>query len=315
VPDYSVGLAVLKLATPTAAAQCVAGYGDVVSPVRWARFARRTGWLLGFVILLLGWQIALFFALFDGLIQLAAFVGIHVFGCLAFAALPLYCLPRTVADQRNSAALQVVAWSAFAGPFGAFVATALAFPTTLIASGIESDTDDLATDRSAIERVERVHGALLDRRVRLEGASRIRPLMDVIAEGSRAEKLEALRVVYQRYEAGLITVLNRALRDPETSVRVLAATVIAKLNATYSRDIGDRQREAVANPELAQNWGALAETRLAYAQSGLLDPPRAQAQIELAIGDVSRAAGLDPACGGPSVLLEKGCQRVEACGR
>jgi hypothetical protein len=313
VPKHSVGVAVLKLATSTAAAQWVAGYGDVISPVSWARFARRAGWVLGFAILLLGWQIALFFALFEGLIQLAAFMGIHVFGCLALAALPIYRLRRrAVADPRNSAALQIVGWSAFAGPFGAFVATALAFPTTLIASRIESDADDLATDRSAIERV---HGALLDRRVRLEGASRIRPLMDVIAEGSRAEKLEALRVVYQKYEAGLSTVLNRALRDSDTSVRVLTATVIAKLNANYSRDIGDRQREAVVNPELAQNWRALAETRRAYAQSGLLDPPRAQAQIELAIGDVSRAAGLDPACGSPPVLLENGRRRGEACGR
>lgn len=302
----------MTLASLTAAAQWIAGYGDVVSPVRWARFVRRAGWLLGFAILLLSWQIALFFALFDGLIQLAVFAGIHVFGCLALAALPAYRLRRTIADQRNSAALQIVGWSAFAGPFGAFVATALAFPT---ASRIESDADDLATDRFAIERVEHVHGALLDRRVRLEGASRIRPLMDVITEGSRAEKLEALRVVYQKYEAGLSTVLDRALRDSDTSVRVLTATVIAKLNANYSRDIGNRQRETAANPELAQNWRALAETRLAYAQSGLLDPPRAQAQIELAIGDISRAAGLDPACGGPPPLLEKDRRRVEACGR
>jgi hypothetical protein len=305
----------LTLAAPTAAAQWIAGYGDVVSPVRLARFARQAGWLLGFAILLLGWQIALFFALFDGLIQLADFVGIHVFGCLALAALPVYRLRRTVADPRNSVALQIVGWSAFAGPFGAFVATALAFPKMLIASRIERDADHLAPDRSGIEHVEHVHGALLDRRVRLEGASGIRPLMDVIAEGSLAEKLEALRVVYQKYEAGLSTVLNRALRDSDTSVRVLTATVIAKLNANYSRDIGDRQREAVANPELAQAWRALAETRLAYAQSGLLDPPRARAQTELAIGDGSRAAGLDPTCGDRPLLLEKGRRHVEACGR
>jgi hypothetical protein len=305
----------MTLATPTAAAQWITGHRDVVSPVRWARFARRAGWLLGFALLLLAWQIALFFAFFNGLIQLAAFVAIHVFGCLALAALPAYHLRRAVSDQPNSAALQMVGWSAFAGPFGAFVATALVFPATRIASRIESDADDLTTDGSAVERVKHVHGALLDRRVRLEGASRIRPLMDVIAEGTRAEKLEALRVVYQKYEAGLSSVLNRALRDPDTSVRVLTATVIAKLNATYSRDIGDRQREAAANPEAAQTWRALAETRLAYAQSGLLDPPRAQAQIELATGDVSRAAGLDPACGGPPLLLEKGRRRVEAFGR
>jgi hypothetical protein len=226
------------------------------------------------------------------------------------AAFPVFRLRRSVADQRNFAALQIVAWSAFAGPFGAFVATALAFPTALNPARMESDTDDLATDQSAIGRLERAHVALLDRRVRLEGASRIRPLMDVIADGSREEKLEALRVVYRKYEAGLSAVLNRGLSDTDTSVRVLAASVIAKLNATYSRDIGDRQREAVANPELAQNWLALAETRLAYAQSGLLDSARTQALIELAIGDASRAAALDPACRVPSVLSKPERWRV-----
>ena len=154
LPEHSLGVAVMRLATPTAAAQWITGHRDVVSPVRWARFARRAGWLLGFAILLLAWQIALFFAFFDGLIQLAAFAAIHVFGCLALAALPAYRLRRAVADQRNSAALQMVGWSAFAGPFGAFVATALVFPTTRIVSRIESDADDLTTDRSAIERVE-----------------------------------------------------------------------------------------------------------------------------------------------------------------
>ena len=258
---------------PASAPQSLGDRGDG------ERLAGLTGWLRSFVIMLLAWQIALFLALFIGDIQLGAYAGIHILGCLVLAAWLVRRLKGSVVDERNSVALQIVAWSAFAGPFGAFVATALAFPTALIPSRIPLDgaADDLTTDRSEIERVERVHIALLDRRVRLEGASRIRPLMDVTAEGSRSEKLEALRVIYRKYEAGLSTVLNRALRDPDTSVRVLAATVIAKLNATYSRNIGARQIEAAANPNAAQNWQTLAEARLAYAQSGLLEPPRARA--------------------------------------
>ena len=300
---------------PVAVAQWAAGQQDMVPPLRWTRFARQMGWLPGFAILLLGWQIALFLALFNGLIQLGAFASIHVVGCLALAVLLVCRLRGSVFDERNSTALQIVAWSAFAGPFGAFVATALAFPTTPLPSRRDGDSDDLTTGESAIERAERAHIALLDRRVRLEGASRIRPLMDVIAEGSRTEKLEALRVVYRRYEAGLSTVLNRALRDPDTSVRVLAATVIAKLNATYGRDIGDRQRDTAANPETARGWRALAEARLAYAESGLLEPPRAWAQIERAIDDLSRAAELDSPGGVSAVLLEKARARLETCRR
>jgi hypothetical protein len=317
MPEHRLGVSVLKLAIATAAAQWVVGHGDIVSPIRWARFARRTGGLLSFVILLLGWQIALFLALFDGLIQLGAFAGIHVFGSLALAALLVCRLRGAAVDERNSAALQIVAWSAFAGPFGAFVATALALPRGLTPTKDAPDggSDDLGTDRSAIEHAERTHTSLLDRRIRLAGASRIRPLMDVIAEGSRPEKLEALRVVYRRYEAELSGVLKRALLDSDTSVRVLAATVMAKLHATYSRNIGDRQTEAAANPNLAQNWKTLAEARLAYAQSGLLESPRARAQIELAIGDLSRAAELDPAGRVSVALLGRTRRQLAACGR
>ena len=295
----------------SAAAQSLAGRG----PIGWRNDLRAglTGWLPGFVTLLLGWQTALFVALLGGVIQLGAYAGIHILGCLVLAAWPALRLYRSVDDERTSAAVQIVVWSAFAGPFGAFVAAALAFPKALAPKKIspDADADDLP-GHAEIGRVERAHIALLDRRVRLEGASRVRPLIDVIAEGTRSEKFEALRLVYRRYEAGLSTVLNRALRDPDdASVRVLAATVIAKLHATYSRNIGDRQNEAAANPELAQNWQTLAEARLAYAQCGLLDSPRAREQIELAIGDLSRAAELDPA-GGASLVLEKARRQLAA---
>ena len=126
-------------------------------------------------------------------------------------------------------------------------------PQTPTGSRVSPDEDIM--DRSAIERAERVHVALLDRRVRLDGASHIRPLMDVIAEGSRSEKLEALRVVYRRYEAGLSTVLKRALQDSDTSVRVLAATVIAKLQRhvqpQHRRIARRRRRQPRSRGELA----------------------------------------------------------------
>jgi hypothetical protein len=176
----------------------------------------------------------------------------------------------------------------------------------------DGDIDSLTTDCSAIERVERMHITLLDRRVRLEGACRIRPLMDVIAEGSQSEKFEALGVVYRRYEARLSAVLKRALRDPDTSVRVLAATVTAKLHTTYSRKIGDCQTAAAAKPRLAQNWRNLAEARLAYARSGLLEAPRARAQIEFAVGDLSRAAELDPADRASASRLDRARRQLAA---
>jgi hypothetical protein len=301
-----------------AAAQSIAGRGDIVWHVwllrRVDRFVGLTNWLLDFVVVLLGWQIALLLALLGGVIQLGAYVGIHFFGCFVLAAGLVWRLNAAAIDDRYSAALQIVAWSALAGPFGAFVAAALSFPSVRIRSKIlrDGDIDSLTADCPAIERVERMHTTLLDRRVRLEGACRIRPLMDVIAEGSQSEKLEALGVVYRRYEARLSAVLKRALRDPDTSVRVLAATVTAKLHATYSRKIGDCQTAAAAKPGFAQNWRNLAEARSAYAESGLLEAPRARAQIEFAVGDLSRAAELDPTDRASASGLDKARRQLAA---
>jgi hypothetical protein len=308
----------MRAAARAAVAQLQANGGDSVRVLgQVKRLIGLTSWLFGFVVVVLGWQIGLLFALLDGNIQFAAYAGIHILGCSALASWLVCQLRGSLSvNERDSAALQIVAWSAFAGPFGALVATAITFPTAMIPSRIPLDcgNDHVTIDRSEIERVERAHTALLDRRVRLDGASRICPIMDVMAEGSRSEKLEALRIVYRKYETGLSAVIKFALRDPDTSVRVLAATVIAKLHATYSRNIGDSQNEAAANPELTQNWQALAKARLAYAESGLLETPRARAQIELAIGDLSRAVELDPATGASASLLDKARQRLEGGG-
>ncbi len=301
--------------TPDAPCRSIVGSKDTVLRVQ-GLFAivRQEGWLLAFVGLVLSWQIALLFALLSGVIHLVSYVGIHAVGCAALAAWLLFRLNRAVVDKRSWTALQIVAWSALAGPFGAFSAIALTFPTALVTSGVLRDggEDTLTTDRSKIESFERAHTALLDRRVRLEGASRIRPLIDVIAEGSRSERLEALRIVYQRYEASLSPVLKRALHDPDASIRVLAATVMAKLHGTYTRAIGDRQAEAAANPTQEKNWLRLAEARLAYAESGLLESPRARAQIESAIGDLLHAAELDPSGRTSDPLLDRARRQLAA---
>jgi hypothetical protein len=300
-----------------AAAQSLPGRADVVWLVRRVdRFVGLTSWLLGFVVVLLGWQIALLLALLGGIIELGAYAGIHFFGCFVLAACLVWRLYALAIDNRYSAALQIVAWSALAGPFGAFVAVALSLPAAPIRSKImrDGDIDGPTTDWPAIERVERMYLTLLDRRVRLEGACRIRPLMDVIAEGSQSEKFEALAVVYRRYEARLSAVLKRAMRDPDTSVRVLAATVTAKLHATYSRKIGDCQTAAAAKSGLAQNWRNLAEARLAYAESGLLEAARARPHIEFAVGDLSRAAELDPADRASAGRLDRARRQLQRGG-
>jgi hypothetical protein len=289
----------MKLAIAfSAGAQWLATRGDNGRLVRLVDgFNALTGWLLCFVAALLGWQTVLLLALVGEFIDLGTYAAIHFLGSLVWAAWPAWRLNAGVDDGRYATALQIVAWAAFAGPFGAVVALALAVPSAPLRPKAvpDADTDSPPSDRPGIRGVEGMHVALLDRRIRIEGACRINPLMDVIAEGAQAEKLEALGVIYRRYEARLSVVLKRAMQDSDASVRVLAATVIAKLHGTYTRKIGDCQAAAALQPALAQNWRELAEARIGYAGSGLLDAPRARVQIESAVDDLSRAVELDPA--------------------
>jgi hypothetical protein len=274
-----------------------------------------TRWLPGFAVVVFVWQAALLLALLGGVIQLGVYAGIHFFGCFAVMAFLVWRLNVSAPDDRYSAALQIVGWSALAGPFGAFVAAAISLPSPVRAGTLQGHAvDDAKADLVAIGHAERTHIALLDRRIRIEGASRICPLMDVIAEGSQAAKLEALGVVYRRYETRLSAVLKSALKDPDASVRVLAATVTAKIHARYAEKSGDCQAAAAAEPERARNWRDLAEARLAYAESGLLEVSRAQAQIELAIGDLSRATELDPTDSDSADRLDMARQRLSARG-
>ena len=299
-----------------AAAQSFPGRGSIVWLLRVDRLIGLANKLSGFAVLLLVWQIALLLALLDGMIDLGAYAGIHCFSCAGLAAYLAWCLKASASGDRYCAALQIVAWSAVAGPFGAFVAAALSLPAAPISSKVLRDVDiDGLTADPAHEQTEFLHISLLDRRVRIEGACLVRPLMDVIAEGSQPEKLEALGVIYRKYEARLNVVLKRALQDSDTSVRVLAATVTAKLHATYSRKIGECQTAAAAEPELAQHWRDLAEVRLQYAASGLPETSRARAQIEFAVGDLSRAVELDPADRASADCFDRARRQLAEWGR
>lgn len=232
------------------------------------------------ILVLAVWQSALLFALLDNAIDLTLYASVHLSVCAVLAGLSLW-LTSASAEQRKIA-LQVLAWSAAAGPFGTVVAFALSWDAAAVRPRLAADADAVMLDRPEDEQAIAMHHSLLDRRLRIQGACQIKPLLDVISEGAQPEKLEALGVVYRKYEAELNPVLKLALRDPDTSVRVLAATVTAKLHATYSKNIGAFQAATEVEPALVENWQRLAEARIAYAESGLLESSRARAQLDAA---------------------------------
>jgi hypothetical protein len=253
--------------------------------------------LPGFILVMFAWQAGLCLAYANGGVEFALFVTIHVAGCCALVAwLSWQCRAASLDTAAYSAALQVVGWTALAGPFGALVSLALALSLPADRAeraGARRVSEDRA-HHSQLGPAERLHQALRDSRIHVDGAQKVRPLRDVIAEGSQPEKLETLGVLYRKFGPDLAFVLKEGLRAPDTSVRVLAATVTAKLHATFTRRIGDHQAITAAGPETAAIWLQLAEARLAYAQSGMLEQARARAEIELAIGDLVRACELAP---------------------
>ena len=252
--------------------------------------------LFGFAVMLLCWQLVLLGAFLSGLFESGPYLAYHLTSSIILAIWVVRRAGDSPLAEGRAVVLQMIAWSAIIGACGALVAIALALRAAPDRDRTTSgEAGRISDDREDMPRAEQLHLALQNRRVRIDGARDVRPLMDVVAEGSRSEKLEALAVVFRRYDVTLASVLKRALEDPDTSVRVLAATVTAKLHAVFSRKIGDCQ--AAAEIATASNLQELADARLAYADSGLLESAQARAQAELAIESLFRANeidGLDP---------------------
>ncbi|MGJ4930457.1 hypothetical protein ACQR1I_27375 [Bradyrhizobium sp. HKCCYLS2038] len=249
--------------------------------------------LVSFAAVLLGWQLILLTALLAGLIAFSQYLACHLVSCILLAVSVFKCF-GPIHRERN-VALQMIAWSTFVGAGGAIVAIALALRSTPHVHRRESaDLAEAPTDRRGDTPAERLQSALRNHRVRIHGARNVRPLMDVMIDGSRSDKLEALAVVFRTYDASLARLLKRALEDPDASVRVLAATVIARLNALFSRRIGERQANSAIETTDAKVFLELADARLAYAASGLLEPTQARGEADAAMAALLRAREINP---------------------
>src|SRR5262249_40611030 len=135
---------------------------------------------LDLLVALLAWQVVWLLALLCELIELDAYASIHVAVSIMLAVFAL-CY-ASVKDGDNTP-LQIVGWTALAGPFGACVAAALLLGPAPVTSPTPHHPGSPTADSEEPERMERVHVALLDRRIRVENASGIRSLVDVMADG------------------------------------------------------------------------------------------------------------------------------------
>ena len=142
----------------------------------------------------------------------------------------------------------------------------------------------------AHSRLTALHTAINDHGLQILGAHASRPLLDIVIEATTAEKLDALRLIAKRYIPAFAQRSERRSRMP-MALCVLAATVMAQLNNDHTRHFGawvQLTGGAQARPAFA-----LAEARLAYAASGLLDAGRAQREADEGHACLARADALE----------------------
>ena len=237
---------------------------------------------LWLVLLLFCMESALFLAFATDQFGLLDYLGLHLGLCATTAAFGSWRARATANNMAGTmtAILQLVMWTALAGPFGTFIAVALFVPRNGAASA-DTHSQPNVTDKpqAALNRLEILHHSLLDRRLRLDHAHPIRPLLDVFIDGTQIEKFDALSLISKRYVPAAAPALRSALEDRDGAVRVLAATVMAQQHNAHTKRIGDRQVLAKAAPDAPSAWSELAQAHLDYAQSGLLEASRAETEL------------------------------------
>jgi len=217
---------------------------------------------------LFGLDIAAYTAGVTGALPPAVAISAHLLA-VAFAMRAAF---RARRSSRYGMTIQLAVWLLLAGPFG--VAIWLA---ALIAHRSTSDDGRLADwvddqiDRDPVEALAAVSAAIIDDRVRMEGASQTVALHDVLADGPAPAQLRALGVLARLYDARFAPTLDLGLRSLEASVRVLAASALARLQQRHSDKIVELT--SAASPR------ALGAAHLAFARSGLLNAERREGAL------------------------------------
>jgi hypothetical protein len=96
------------------------------------------------------------------------------------------------------------------------------------------------------------------------------PLLDIMMFGSLAQRSRAMRIILRHFHPKLSPMLQLGLRDPNNSIRVLAATSLLALEKRFHEEYLALESEAHKNPTSPHPWLALAKQTDKYANSHLL---------------------------------------------
>lgn len=188
-------------------------------------------------------------------------------------------------DHRDRDALIWVSlWLALAGVFGLIVHAASLYRRNQIQTDEAVDAEgaavpawldaqDLAAASQTDERdalVEGVCARLRDNRFDLDLTEPTISLYDCMETGTQQEQLNALRVIANDYASDFAPILQAATVSRDMAVRVMAATVMAKLRKRFADDVEAAERRLADAPADTDASRQLTEACLAYADSGLL---------------------------------------------
>jgi hypothetical protein len=146
-------------------------------------------------------------------------------------------------------------------------------------------------------------------RIVLRGAgpdarSTVAPFADVMALGSVQQKQAVITLIADEFRPAFAAALRNALNDAEPAIRVQAATASARIeNRFLERGMALEERHAAA-PEAPDILLELARYHDEYANTGLLDAGRAEAERRQALSFFERLARLRP--GDPEVVHAMG---------
>ena len=208
-------------------------------------------------------------------------VLLHGTVCLLLAWSVLHRRQRG-ADIRISALLAIT--TVFCGIFGAigsFVCLALAALYGRRARPFEEWYASLFPrhqEEQFTQPLEAARAALSE-----DEDSPVTPLIDVLEMGDEMSKQGVVALVTRSFRPAFAPVLRRALDDPSNSVRVQAATALAKIEGGFLKramELSRRQQSASEDPGVML---ALARHYDDYAFTGLLDPAREQENQQQAL--------------------------------
>ncbi len=122
----------------------------------------------------------------------------------------------------------------------------------------------------------------------------VMPFVDVMRIGSENQKRRALAKMTAKFDPRFAEAFRIALRDPSNTIRVQAATAVAKIEKEFTRQLERIELARAQQPKNTNLTLALAKFYDDYAFTGVLDPEREKINRERAIGTYKTYLQQDP---------------------